>query len=169
MEFRIRKDAREWFKYIRNELTAPPGTPSAPDFDAFYFCFIAGIAKKRKDNATSRETAELVEHFPGPYRVRGRLLVGLFLSRELEYLGVTLTEKQAVHTEISRLVQPEATNFLSDEGVREFNKYSHGGYEVLLDWFEDKPRALETFIRAFRQKVGEALAETTSGPSHRSF
>ena len=161
MEFRIRKDARDWFKYIKGDLSALPGTSSAPDFDAFYFCFIAGIAAIRKKEATTGETAELVENFPGPYRRRGRLLVALFLSRELEYLGVAVTEKQSVHAEISRLVRSTSVNFLSDEGVREFNKYSHGGYDVLSDWFEDKPRALETFIRAFRQKVGEALAGTT--------
>lgn len=161
MEFRIRRDARDWFKDIKNNLTAPPGTPLAPDFDAFYFCFIAGIAEMRKKDTPTGETAELVENFPGPYRSRGRLLVGLFLSKELEYLGVDLTEKQTVHAKISRLVQPEASNFLSDEGVREFNKYAHGGYEVLLDWFDDRPRALETFLRAFRQKVGTALPKTT--------
>ena len=163
MEFRIRKDARDWFKSIKNDLVVPPGTNTqpAPDFDAFYFCFIAGIAEMRKKDATTGETAELVENFPGPYRSRGRLLVGLFLSRELESLGVTLTEKSTIHAQIARLVQPGAPNFLSNEGVREFNKYAHGGYEVLLDWFDDRPRALETFLRVFRQKVGAALPETS--------
>ena len=159
MEFRIRRDARDWFKGIRRDLTAPPGTPSAPDFDAFYFCFIAGIVERRKEEATTGDTAELVDNFPGPYRSRGRLLVGLFLSKELEYLGVDLTEKQTVHAQISRLVQPEAFNFLSDEGVREFNKYAHGGYEVLLDWFDDRPRALEAFVRGFRRRVGDRLVK----------
>ena len=153
MEFRIREEARAWFRGIKGDFTAPPGTPSAPDFDAFYFCFIAGITKMQKKDATTSETAELVENFPGPYKSRGRLLVGLFLSKELEYLGVTLEEKKTVHAEISRLVQPEAPNYLSDEGVREFNKYAHGGYEVLLDWFDDRPRALETFLRGFRKKI----------------
>ena len=157
MEFRIRRDARNWFKYIKSNLTAHAGTPSAPDFDAFYFCFIAGVADMRKKDVTTGETAELVEHFPGPYKKRGRLLVGLFLGRELEYLGVALTEKRTVHAAISRLVQPEAANFLSDEGVREFNKYSHGGFDVLLDWFDDQPRALESFLRAFRKKTDAIL------------
>jgi len=145
MEFRIRKDARDWFRDIRGDL--------ALDFDAFYFCFIAGISERRKKDATTGETAELVENFPGAYKSRGRLLVGLFLSRELEYLGVGMNEKKTVHSEIARLVQPEAPNYLSDEGVKEFNKYSYGGYEVLLDWFDDRPRSLETFLRSFRQSV----------------
>ena len=157
MEFRVRKDARDkWFKHIHSRLKAPAGTPSAPDFDVFYFCFIAGITEKRKKDIPTAETAELVENFPGPYKSRGRLLVSLFLGKELEYLGVPLEEKRTVHAEISRLVQPEAPNYLSDEGVREFNKYAHGGYEVLLDWFDDKPRTLETFLRGFWNKIGDA-------------
>ena len=145
MDFAIRKEARNWFRDIRTDL--------AVDFDAFYFCFIAGIAAKRKKDVLAAETATLVENFPGPYKNRGRLLIGLFLSRELDYLGVAMTEKKAVHGAISRLVQPEAPNYLSDDGVREFNKYAHGGYEVLLEWFDDRPRSLDTFLRAFKRKV----------------
>ncbi len=157
MEFRIRKDARDWFRDIKGDFTALPGTPPAPDFDAFYFCFIAGITKMQKRDIATSETAELVENFPGPYKSRGRILVGLFLSKELEYLGVTLEEKKTVHAEISRLVNPEVPSYLSDEGVREFNKYAHGGYDVLLDWFDDRPRALETFLRSFRKKIEDEL------------
>ena len=156
MEFRIRKDARDWFRDIQPNLTASPGTPSAPDFDAFYFCFIAGITAMRKKDSPTSDTAELVENFPGPYRIRGRHLVSLFLCKELDYLGVTLNEKSTVHAEIRRLVHPSTPNYLSDHGVREFNKYAHGGYEVLLDWYDDRPRTLETFIRSFRRKVESA-------------
>jgi hypothetical protein len=156
MDFALRKDAREWFRDIRGDFSALPGTASAPDFDAFYFCFVAGIAATRKKDVPAAETAALVENFPGPYRNRGRLLIALFLSRELDYLGVSMNEKKAVHAAIARLVDPEATNHLSDDGVREFNKYAHGGYEVLLDWFDDRPRSLETFLRAFKLKVDNA-------------
>lgn len=158
MEFRIIRDARKWFRDIREELTAPPGKAPSPDFDAFYFCFIAGVTEMRKKDVSSGETAELVDYFPGPYKNRGRLLVSLFLSKELEYLGVSLIERDTVRKEISRLVQPDAPNHLSDEGVREFNKYAHGGYEVLLDWFDDRPRVLETFLRVFRKKIETALS-----------
>lgn len=147
MDFAIRKDARDWFKDIRGELEL--------DFDAFYFCFMAGVTARpsRKKDVLAGDTAALVENFPGPYRNRGRLLIALFLSRELDYLGVSMAEKKSVHGAISRLVQPEAPNYLSDDGVKEFNKYAHGGYEVLLEWFDDRPRSLETFLRTFKRKV----------------
>ena len=153
MEFRIRLDARRWFRGIRSDLRAPSGTSAAPDFDAFYFCYVAGLAGMQKRDVPTAETASLVDNFPGPYRSRGRVLVALFLMKELELLGVEITEKSTVHTEISRLVDPSASNFLSDIGVREFNKYGYGGFEVLLDWFSERPRSLESFVRRFRSKV----------------
>ena len=145
MDFAIRKDARHWFRDIRDELTI--------DYDAFYLCFIAGVSELRKKNVPATETAALVENYPGPYKMRGRLLTALFLSRELTYLGIAIAEKRTVNAAISRLVKPESPSFLSDDGVREFNKYAHGGYEVLLDWFDDRPRSLESFLRAFRRRV----------------
>ena len=160
MAFRIRQDARDWFRYIKADLVAPSGTPSAPDFDAFYFCFIAGISKSRKGPAkndqSASNTAELVNNFPGPYRSRGRFLVSLFLCTELESLGVRLDNKKTVRSAVANLVNPAAQNYLSDEGTREFNKYAYGGFDVLLDWFDyDHPRTLESFVCSFRLKIIE--------------
>ena len=86
------------------------------------------------------------------------MLVALFLSRELDYLGVTMAEKTLVRDEISRFVRPETPNYLSDEGVREFNRYASGGYDVLRDeWFaDDQPRSLETFLREFKRRMNDA-------------
>jgi hypothetical protein len=151
--FRIRADARTWFKELREKSFKT-------DFDSFYFCFMAGIIAKRKQAMLLDDTAELVAYFPDRYSGRGKLLVALFLTRELEQLGVTMNEKAAVHSAIAQLVNPEAPNFLSDDGVREFNKYAHGGYDVLLDWFDDRPRSLETFLRTYKRKVDASLAYT---------
>lgn len=156
MPFRIREDARRWFKDLRDK-------GFETDFDSFYFCFIAGIVMRQKVPATTSETAELVDYFPGRFRSRGRLLVALFLSRELEKMGVKMEEKKAVHTVISHLVNPESPNYLSDEGLLEFNKYAHGGFEVLLEWFDQKPRSLETFLRMYKRKVDSELSKEKSG------
>ncbi len=149
MDFAIRKDARDWFKDIRSDLDL--------DFDAFYFCFIAGVSAKRKKDIAAAETASLVDNFPGQYRNRTRLLVSLFLGRELQFLGITMAEKRTIHSAIARLVNPDAPNYLSDEGVREFNKYCHGGYEVLLEWFEYRPQSLETFLRTFKRRLDDMI------------
>lgn len=149
--FRIRKDAREWFQPLRQS-----GAMSL-DFDPFYFCFVAGVAKGRKRDSSGEETAELVPYFPGKYRPRGKLLVGLFLNQELAVLGLAMEERASVHSAIAGLVRPDSPNHLTEAGVKEFNKYAHGGFDVLLDWFEEKPRSLDYFVRAFKRQMDQAL------------
>ncbi len=157
MDFFIRRAARDWFRDIWSEFSALPRTKAAPNFDAFYFCFIAGIAVNRKEDLPADETAQLVPDFPEAYKSRGTLLVALFLNREVQSQGVPLTDRKRVHDDISKLVNPHAPNYLSDYGVREFNKYSFGGYDVLREWFDgDRPRSLETFLRKFKLKLDEA-------------
>ncbi|GAB1150135.1 hypothetical protein [Shewanella algae] len=145
--FRLRSDAKHWFRDLREQKVFKT------DFDSFYFCFIAGVTSRRKETVTQDETAELVSYFPDRYNVRGKLLVSLFLKSELELLGVSMSERREVHSTIAKLVTPESPNFLSDEGVREFNRYAHGGYEQLIEWFDERPRSLETFLRGFKLKV----------------
>lgn len=152
--FRIREDARSWFRGLRDAEKS-----FTTDFDSFYFCFMAGIAARQKRPSSTADTAELIANFPEKYAERGRLLVALFLTRELEELGVTMDEKMAVHSAISNLVNPEAPNFLSDEGVRQFNRYAHGGFDTLLDWFDDRPRSLETFLRGYKRRIDVMFAD----------
>ena len=152
--FRLRLDAREWFKDLRDQRSFKV------DFDAFYFCFMAGVATKCKKEVALSETAELVAHFPDRYSSRGKSMVGLFLKVELDSLGVSMDERSAVNSTVARLVNPDSQHFLSDEGLREFNRYAHGGYERLREWFDgDRPRSLETFLRIFKSKLDESLQE----------
>jgi len=149
MPFRIpRKAINEFFKLIRSEVDL--------EFDLYYFCFMAGIATGKK--ATISDSMDVVAYFPGEYRHRGKLLVALFLSKELQHLGVKMDEKSHVYSEVSRLVNPESQDYLSDEGLREFNRYAQGGYGVLKEWFETRPQSLEAFLRRFKVKVDETLA-----------
>lgn len=150
--FRLRLDARQWFKDLRDQGVFKI------DFDAFYFCFIAGVTTRRKETVPLERTSELVAYFPDKYASRGKLLVGLFLKSELELLGVSMHERHEVHSTIAKLVMPGAPNFLSDEGVREFNRYAHGGYEQLIEWFDDRPRSLETFLRTYKLRVDTSLS-----------
>ena len=145
--FRLRKDARDWFKELKDQKVFKI------DFEAYYFCFMSGIAEKRKKEVSLDETAELVDHFPAQYKSRGKLLIGLFLKTELEILGVSMDDRQNVRSEIGRLVTPESQSCLSDEGMQEFNKYAHGGYEQLKEWFEERPHSLEDFLRSYKKKI----------------
>lgn len=155
--FRLLKDARDWFRVLREDEEA-----WSLDFDSFYFCFMAGIAAgEKKSDVPDSKTAELVDYFPGRYGMRGKLIVAIFLSRELEKYGLTMDDqdKQSVHKMIRKYVDPDARNYLNDLGVRVFNSYAHGGFDVLREWFDDKPRSLATFVRMFKQKLDESIGE----------
>lgn len=154
MDFAIKEDGRKLFELIKEDLVALSGAKS-PDFDILYFCFIAGVTANRKGDESN--SIPLIDYFPGNYRdARGNLLIALFLVHQLRHLGVTMDEKKTVRDHISRLVDPTAPNSLSDEGVREFNRFAHGGCEVLIEWFsEDRPRSLQVFLRIFNEKIKE--------------
>ncbi|MGW0014422.1 hypothetical protein ACWDVX_32315 [Streptomyces tendae] len=152
--FRLREDAKEWFKALYEK-------DFHIGFDAFYFCFMAGIATGNKAQTPNSAAPELIPYFPVPYASRKQLLLALFLTQELEDLGIEMGEKADVHAKIKELLEPNSSGHnLSEEGVREFNKYAHGGFEVLRDeWFDDRPRSLETFLRTFKQELDAAISK----------
>lgn len=150
--FRVRKDAKTWFKDLYRDKSFKI------DFDAFYFCFVAGVATGQKRAMSSDETSEMVAYFPQPYGARSKILVGMFLSAEMEKLGLVMTERERVHLEIAKLVRHDSGNHLTATGVGEFSQYAHGGFDVLLEWFDDRPRSLETFERQFKRKLDAQLA-----------
>lgn len=154
MAFRLRKDAKAWFKelYDSKEFNI--------DFDAFYFCFMAAtvVGRKSQDVPTS-ETNDLVDYFPKPYGDRSRVIVATLLTTELKSLGVDMTNKTEVHKAISELIHPTSPSHLSEVGVKEFNKYAYAGFDVLQEWFDDRPRTLHVFLRSFYEKLSEVSAD----------
>lgn len=155
MPFRLRKDAREWFKGISDDL--------ALDFDIFYFCLMAGLATGRKAFLPANEATDLAQDFPGDYRSRGRIIVALLLTRELKKLGIKFEERATLHREIGKLIDPLSSTHLSSPGMDEINNYSFGGFDVLTDWFDDRPRHLETFLPQYRQYLKKVLEVESAG------
>lgn len=154
MAFRLRKDARTWFKEIESQLDS-----DAPQFDLYYFCLSAGLANGRKEDVPSEETGELVDYFPGEFRSRARIIVAWFLARELKSLGIHMHERAQIHTAIGDLVDPLSLSHLSESGVREMNRYAAGGFDLLTEHFIDRPHNLETFLPAFHSMIQEMLAK----------
>jgi hypothetical protein len=158
--FRFRTTAKsDFFKHIGKDSNG-----FDLDFDIIYFCFMASMAaggrKTKKDAVLTKDTEEPVDYFPGRYAGRrSRLLIALFLSKELELFSVDMTEKSNVHKVISHLVEPDAPSRLSNEGITEFNRYVYGGLDVLYEWYGDAPRSLDAFLRGFKEKSDIALAK----------
>lgn len=148
MPFRLRRDARAWFQDISTEFDV--------DFDMYYLCLMAGLAAGgRRSETRQQDTTELVDNFPGPYREKGRLIVALFVATEIRRLGVSVADRDAVHSQIRSLVDPRSPSQLSDDGLREMNLIASGGFDVLSEEMEDRPRTLEAFLPAFVKLVSK--------------
>ncbi len=148
MPFRLRKDTRHWFQDISGDFQV--------DFDMYYLCLVAGLsAGGRRIEIKSADTTELVDYFPGPYKEKNRIIIALFLATEIERMGVSTNDREAVHKQISKLVDPRTPSQLSEEGMKLMNQISYGGYELLTEQFEDRPRSTEAFLVKFNRLIHE--------------
>jgi len=118
MPFRISRETTSFFKEIRKDFG------QAPMFDMFYLCAVAGLATNRLSQLQDSETAELVDSFPGEYAAKGRLIIALFISRELRRQSVKFNERATVNASIRRLVDPNSPSRLSAEGMKQLNQYA---------------------------------------------
>src|SRR5262245_33582842 len=102
--------------------------------------YIRVSSEEQADSGLGLETQELPDYFPGEYASRGRVIVALFLRRELDRRGIDLTERKALHKQISELVNFSMGSGLSEEGMRQMNAYAHGGFEKLAELFGEENR-----------------------------
>lgn len=156
MPFRLRRDTRSWFRNLESSFDL--------DFDMYHLCLVAGLADGRKTNVQDDDTTVLVENFPGEYGANGRVIVGFFLSVELEVLGVKRADRESLNKTINRLVNPNAPSYLSAEGMRAMNQYSYGGFEVISEWFDDRPRTFGGFFPRYHEEVGQLLTGLEASP-----
>ena len=145
MPFFLRKDARKWFRSIEDDFDLA--------FDMYYLCLLPGLSQGEKRSIPSDRTSELVSNFPGAYQTKGRLIISLFLSRELQGLAVDFENRDELHREVSKLVDSLSPSRLTSEGMSRMNQYSYGGFEVLTEWFDERPRSLEGFLPHYLRKL----------------
>ncbi len=147
-DFRMRKDAEQWFKHIASK------PPLKTKFDLYYCCLMLGLAAKRKSRPSDAGAAGFVDHIPEDFKPVQELIVGLLLRAEIESMGVALTERDEVRRMLAELV---GTNGLSADGVSRMNEYSSGGFEALADSM-DEPRTVPEFMFGYeallRQQLG---------------
>ena len=149
MGFELRQDANRWFKAFDKDIKQK----TIILFDLYYFCLIPGfIAKHRNIEIHSNDVDEIFRDFPGVFRSQGELLVGLLINTELSRMGIDLQERQSVYSTISELVITSPP-YLSNEGIKRMNQYAHGGFDILCENMDERPRSLETFIRKYYRLI----------------
>jgi len=120
----------------------------------YYLCLVAGLSSGgRRADVKSSETTELVENFPGPYREKSRIIIALFLATEIERMGIAQDDREAVHKQIRELVDPRTPSQLSENGMKIMNQISYGGFDVLTEEFDDRPRSIESFLVSFHSRI----------------
>jgi len=148
MYFQLRKDAEKWFASIADSFS------TAPKWDMYYLCLMAGFAAGKPMSFEPGTTGDLVDYYPGEYKARGRLLVGLLLTTDLAERGIALKERDSVYRRIANLVRSESPSYLSDDGVKLMNQYANRGYEVLREhWEGERPQTIEGFLRRYYQFI----------------
>lgn len=152
--FRLRSDARSWFAALENK------EPTKNLFDLYYFCLMAGLASGRwSDPAKVGVPApEMIDDFLQDYKPAQRLLIGLLVVAELKKGGIDLNEKASVREVFRRLVSPNASSGLTDEGFKTMNGYASGGFEFLAESRDTKPASAEEFLRDFVGLMDKAVA-----------
>lgn len=149
MGFELRQDAKIWFKAFDKDIRQK----TIIQFDLYYFCLIPGlIAKRRNIEINSDNVDEMTRDFPNVFRSRGELLVGLLINTELSRMGINLNERTSVYSIISELVITSPP-YLSNEGIKRMNYYAHGGFDVLCEKMDERPRSLETFVRKYHRLI----------------
>lgn len=148
--FRMRNDARTWFKQIADF------EHFKTDFDQYYLCLMAGFASGRSNEVGT--TTEIVESFVEDYKEASRFLIGLLVMAELKQAGIEIFERESVRDMFRRLVDPHSPNQLTDEGMRRMNAYASGGYDYLSSERETKPYSGEEFLRDYAQLIDTAIA-----------
>lgn len=151
MGFELRQDAKRWFKAFDRDIRQK----TIIQFDLYYFCLIPGfITKRRNIEINSDDVDEMTRDFPSVFRSRGELLVGLLINTELSRMGIDLQERTSVYRIISDLVITSPP-YLSNEGIKKMNYYAHGGFDVLCEQMDERPRTLETFVRKYHRFIQE--------------
>lgn len=151
MSFRLRTDAEKWFSEISG--------PDILKFDLYYFCLMAGFAGIRRSPLTAADKSAFVDEFPTPYKLQQNLLLAGLIDAELRSLlgrAVTVQDKPSVHRKVSELLAATGTTtHLSSAGSAKMNEYASGGFDLLVERLSDKPRKLETFLRAYAKVIAE--------------
>ena len=150
MPFHLPRDAKSWFKEVRKDMEI--------DFDVYNMCLLAGLKAGIKRDMKLELTTELVDNFPGGFRDHQREIIALFLATELKKAGLDESDRVKVHEFVGRLIDPYTPSGLSTEGQREMNKYCWGGFEVISEWFVEKPHHLEAFLPRLVERLRGADA-----------
>lgn len=153
--FRMRKDAENWFSNIREQK------PIRTKFDLYYFCLMMGLATGSKNDPVKHcpEVTDFTDNFVSDYKPYQRLIIGLLIRAELFRLGLGMNEKDEVRKLFVELVNPQNPTSLTDSGMDRLNEYSSGGYDYISGKLVSKPYHVEEFLRTYTKLLRNTIEQ----------
>ena len=151
--FRIRTDAEDFFRHAIDKKRG-----LQIKWDAYYLCLMAGVKSNSLDRSLkAADTNGFIEYFPEDYKPHQSLIVATVLDHHLrEQMKIDYSKKDRINTAMARYTDASEMTWLNAEGIKIFNQYASGGYNVISqDWLKgDKPRDLETWLPTVIDKLG---------------
>lgn len=147
MAFRLREDARKWFEQFVPKKDGAIRT----QFDYYHLCAMIGFLANERSEPTEggRNATEFVIDFTSEYDSTKYAIVGLLVSKQLEYRHHALTDRSTVHQEIERLMNSEGYPALTTEGQRMLDRWASGGFDVISREINPRPQNERQFFMAY--------------------
>ncbi len=147
MAFRMRQEVEDWFKHISKK------EPLATKFDLYYLCLMMGLATSRCD--PFQGSTEFVDNFVADYKPVQRLIIGLLMIAEMSLNGIDLKDTIKTQELINVYIDPTQSSHLREMGFGRLNGYANGGFNVILETLEEKPRQVESFLQWYSQTLSQ--------------
>jgi len=145
MSFIRRQEMDGWFSNLHKDNSLEI------QFDYYYMCLMIGFAALRDDPLQGG--SELIRHFPGPYAGASKLIVGLLLIAETKKLGKQLGNKRDVEFLVQQYLETSGSGVLNDVGFDRINDYANGGFNFLVEEYEDKPYHADSFFGWYTERL----------------
>lgn len=149
MDFRLSHEGESWFSNIRDKV------PFRSKFDLYYLCLMMGLATGRKAEPGG---GEFIGYYIDDYKSSGRLIAGMLIVAELKSFRIDMSAKADVRRIIAELLDPTSPTGLSDEGMRNLNRYAAGGFSYLSE-NREKPYHADEFLSDYRGLLDGAVVE----------
>lgn len=146
MSFVFPKGARGYFKAVDDLRSGLPKFDSM--FDKYYLCAMVGLDARRLAGDEDLEGDKFVDGYPGEYQAQADLIAGLLIDAELDRQRISPEDRGSIEREMIRLLNPQATTKLSDEGMRLLNRYAASGFKLIRERVL-QPHTLEDFLIAY--------------------
>ena len=129
MSFLIHPKSKEFFSTFKSTDNK---TPIFKDlFDLYYYCFLLGVSSGERE--PSLEGAyEVTKNWPNSYSGSKLPIINLLIFGYMLENGYEVDNKTFANKILSKLIDHNNKNDLSEEGYKRMNEFAYNGFEILL-------------------------------------